>query len=113
MLFLLQEVTPEPMLLVQFAYRCSEGGGWHDFFAYQDHLVPWSPAKERAGGEQCIRLNLGKGEWMMCCMSTCMLAGRLTMLLASHRCEMSTCNTLVCLLALQWCALQYVPEVSP
>ncbi len=55
--FLLREVTPEAMLLVQFAYRCSEGGGWHDFFAYQDHLVPWSPAKEKAGGEQCIRLN--------------------------------------------------------
>lgn len=45
------------VLLVQFAYKCSDGGGWHDFFAYQDHLVPWSPAKERAGGEECIRLN--------------------------------------------------------
>ncbi len=43
--------------LLQFAYKCSEGGGWHDFFAYQDHLVPWSPAKERAGGEACNRLN--------------------------------------------------------
>ncbi|EIE21427.1 hypothetical protein COCSUDRAFT_56647 [Coccomyxa subellipsoidea C-169] len=39
----------------QFAYKCEEGGGWHDFFAYQDHLVPWSAAKERAGGEECIR----------------------------------------------------------
>ena len=44
-------------MLLQFAYKCSEGGGWHDFFAYQNHLVPWSPAKERAGGEQCNRLN--------------------------------------------------------
>ena len=39
----------------KFAYKCEEGGGWHDFFAYQDHLVPWSAAKERAGGETCIR----------------------------------------------------------
>ena len=39
----------------QFAYKCEEGGGWHDFFAYQDHLVPWSAAKERAGGEDCVR----------------------------------------------------------
>jgi len=45
------------LLLLQFAYKCSEGGGWHDFFAYQDHLVPWSPAKERAGGDECTRLN--------------------------------------------------------
>ena len=42
---------------LQFAYKCSEGGGWHDFFAYQNHLVPWSLAKERAGGEACNRLN--------------------------------------------------------
>ncbi|CAL8469658.1 g9199 [Coccomyxa elongata] len=41
----------------QFAYKCEEGGGWHDFFAYQDHLVPWSAAKERAGGEECVRHN--------------------------------------------------------
>lgn len=39
----------------KFAYKCEEGGGWHDFFAYQDHLVPWTAAKERAGGETCVR----------------------------------------------------------
>ena len=39
----------------KFAYKCEEGGGWHDFFAYQDHLVPWTAAKERAGGETCMR----------------------------------------------------------
>ena len=49
--------TVDKAMLLQFAYKCSEGGGWHDFFAYQDHLVPWSPAKERAGGEQCNRLS--------------------------------------------------------
>ena len=52
-----QVFTVDKAMLLQFAYKCSEGGGWHDFFAYQDHLVPWSPAKERAGGEQCNRLN--------------------------------------------------------
>jgi hypothetical protein len=38
-----------------FSQRVTIRAGWHDFFAYQDHLVPWSAAKERAGGEACVR----------------------------------------------------------
>ena len=39
-----------------FAYRCSDGGGWHDFFDVQPEvLVPWSAAREAAEGEPCVR----------------------------------------------------------
>ena len=111
MLFLLQsqkEVTPEPVLVVQFAYRCSEGGGWHDFFAYQDHLVPWSPAKERAGGEPCIRLNFRGVDDVL---HVNLHAGWEAYNAAgvSQVKNLSTRKTLVCSLASQWCAMQSVP----
>ena len=40
---------------MEFRHTLTARAGWHDFFAYQDHLVPWSAAKERAGGEACVR----------------------------------------------------------
>jgi hypothetical protein len=30
----------------RLAYKCSDGGGWHDFFSVGDQLVPWAPARE-------------------------------------------------------------------
>lgn len=37
-------------------YKCSEDGGWHDFFAWDDQLVPWTQEKEDAQPDApCIR----------------------------------------------------------
>lgn len=37
-------------------YKCSEDGGWHDFFTWDDQLVPWSQEKEDAQPDApCIR----------------------------------------------------------
>ncbi|CAL8469442.1 g8983 [Coccomyxa elongata] len=37
-------------------YKCSEDGGWHDFFAWEDQLVPWTQEKEDAEPDApCIR----------------------------------------------------------
>ncbi|KAK9901330.1 hypothetical protein WJX75_007057 [Coccomyxa subellipsoidea] len=40
----------------KFAYRCSEGGGWHDFFRVEDVLVPWSQGREAVEGVACQRM---------------------------------------------------------
>lgn len=37
-------------------YKCSEDGGWHDFFAWEDQLVPWTPEKEAEQPDApCVR----------------------------------------------------------
>ena len=38
-----------------FNYRCSENGGWHEFFSGEDKIVPWSRPKELAHGPDCAR----------------------------------------------------------
>ncbi|BDA44819.1 hypothetical protein COCOBI_06-2970 [Coccomyxa sp. Obi] len=48
-----------------FNYKCSEEGGWHDFFSGEEELVPWSETKERATGETCARYNLQKIDELM------------------------------------------------
>lgn len=39
----------------EFNYRCSENGGWHEFFSGEDKIVPWSRPKELAHGPDCAR----------------------------------------------------------
>ncbi|BDA45365.1 hypothetical protein COCOBI_07-1520 [Coccomyxa sp. Obi] len=41
----------------KFAYKCSEGGGWHDFFRVEDVLVPWAPGREAMEGTTCRRMD--------------------------------------------------------
>ena len=37
-------------------YKCSEDGGWHDFFAWEDQLVPWTAEKEaKEPDAPCVR----------------------------------------------------------
>lgn len=48
-----------------FNYKCSEDGGWHDFFSGEEELVPWSETKERATGEICTRYTLQKIDELM------------------------------------------------
>jgi hypothetical protein len=48
-----------------FNYKCSEAGGWHDFFSGEEELVPWSETKELATGEVCARYNLQKIDELM------------------------------------------------
>ena len=37
-------------------YKCSEDGGWHDFFAWEDQLVPWTAEKEAQEPDApCVR----------------------------------------------------------
>ncbi|EIE21583.1 hypothetical protein COCSUDRAFT_66957 [Coccomyxa subellipsoidea C-169] len=48
-----------------FQYKCSEDGGWHDFFSGEEELVPWSETKERATGETCARYSLQKIDEIM------------------------------------------------
>ena len=38
-----------------FHYRCSEDGGWHEFFSGEDKIVPWSRPKELVHGPDCAR----------------------------------------------------------
>ena len=38
-----------------FAYKCSDGGGWHEFFDVPHAMVPWSAGREAAEGEACVR----------------------------------------------------------
>ena len=38
-----------------FNYKCSENGGWHEFFSGEDKIVPWSRPKELAHGPDCAR----------------------------------------------------------
>lgn len=38
-----------------FNYRCSDDGGWHDFFSGEEDIVPWSGPKEVVQGERCAR----------------------------------------------------------
>ena len=38
-----------------FNYKCSEGGGWHEFFSGEDKIVPWSRPKELVHGPDCAR----------------------------------------------------------
>ncbi|CAL8466399.1 g5935 [Coccomyxa elongata] len=40
-----------------FPYNCAPDGGFHDFFKYDEHLVPWSAAKEAAAGDRCRRVS--------------------------------------------------------
>ena len=48
-----------------FQYKCSEDGGWHDFFSGEEDLVPWSATKEAATGETCARYTLQKIDELM------------------------------------------------
>ncbi|CAL8469576.1 g9117 [Coccomyxa elongata] len=37
-------------------HHCKEtGGGWGDFFASDQEVIDWTPEKEKAGGEVCLR----------------------------------------------------------
>jgi hypothetical protein len=37
-------------------YKCSEDGGWHDFFAWEDQLVPWTAEREAQEPDApCVR----------------------------------------------------------
>ena len=37
-------------------YKCSEDGGWHDLFAWEDELVPWTAEKEAEEPDApCVR----------------------------------------------------------
>ena len=39
----------------EFRYKCSEHGGWHDFFSGEENIVPWSQQKETMQGKECAR----------------------------------------------------------
>ena len=41
-------------------YKCSEEGGWHDFFAWEEELVPWTAEAEAEEPDApCIRHDIG------------------------------------------------------
>jgi len=47
-------------------HRCDEkGGGWGDFFASDDVVVPWTPQAEKAGGAQCVRVKAKEVDEML------------------------------------------------
>ena len=39
----------------RFTSKCSEHGGWHEFFSGEENIVPWSRQKETVHGEDCAR----------------------------------------------------------
>ena len=39
----------------KFTFKCSNHGGWHDFFSGEENIVPWSRQKETMHGEKCAR----------------------------------------------------------
>ena len=39
----------------RFSFKCSEHGGWHEFFSGEENIVPWSRQKETMHGEDCAR----------------------------------------------------------
>ena len=48
-----------------FQYKCSDDGGWHDFFSGEEDVVPWSSPKEAAAGHACARYTLQRIDELM------------------------------------------------